>query len=340
MTDPIHGGILCAGYGTRLSPLTDVIPKPLLPFLNAPIVAYAMERLASLGVARFAVNLHHLADSIPPVVDRLAESFGMAPVYSREWEILGSGGGLRGLWHALGEKDSTLVVLNGDSVMDVDLSPHVAAHRSAGRAVTLLTRPRVDDQPGRVWVDADGRMQGIRDYRRPGAPPDEQLVEHDFTGVHIVEGRALAEVPLDNCDIIDTLYGPMLEADGAIGVETCDGFWAALDNPRLFLETTKRVLLRPEIFSLAPFPDATSDGLWFYGAEGIADKAEFAAPVFCGMNVTVEAGAKIGRNVVMDGVDVKSGAVVQNAIIYGVGTIEGEWRDCIAVAGEVVSVAG
>ena len=127
MSQTILGGILCAGYGTRLSPLTDTIPKPLLPFLNTPIVAYAMERLASAGVDRFAVNLHHLADSIPPVVDKLAGQFQMKPVYAREWEILGSGGGLRGLWSALGEpSECTLVVLNGDSVMDAEAIAWVA----------------------------------------------------------------------------------------------------------------------------------------------------------------------------------------------------------------------
>lgn len=336
----IAGGILCAGFGTRLRPLTEAIPKPLLPFLNAPIVTYAMERLRSLDVKRFGVNLHHLADAIPPVVDKLGMQLGMEPVYSREWEILGSGGGLRGLWHALGEKDQTLVVLNGDSVMDVNLGPHVIRHEQSGRAITLLVRPRDEGQPGRVWLDPDGTLQGIRDYRRPGAPPDDQLVEHDFTGVHIVQGAALEPVPLEKCDIIDTLYGPMLESDDAIGVEVCDGFWAALDNPELYLETTRRVLEDPSLFSLAPLPQANTDGLWFFDESGIDDKAEFAAPVFCGAHVEIEPGAKIGPNVVLDGVEVKSGARIENAVLYGMGAVEGEWRDCIAVAGKVATIGG
>jgi mannose-1-phosphate guanylyltransferase len=334
----IAGGILCAGFGTRLRPLTEAIPKPLLPFLNTPIVTYAMERLKSLEVQDFAVNLHHLADAIPPVVDTLSEQFGMEPVYSREWEILGSGGGLRGLWRALGEQDQTLVVLNGDSVMDVNLGPAVIRHERSSRAITLIARPRDDGQPGRVWLDPEGKLQGIRDYRRPGAPPDEELVEHDFTGVHIVEGPALDPVPLENCDIIDTLYGPMLEADDAIGVDVCEGFWAALDNPSLYLETTRRVLEDPSLFSLAPFPQANAEGLWFFNEDGIDDKAEFAAPVFCGAHVKIEPGARIGPNVVLDGTEVKSGARVENAVLYGMGTIEGEWRDCVAVAGKVASV--
>lgn len=338
MTPELHGAILCAGYGTRLKPLTDVLPKPLLPFLNTPIVAYAMERLAHCGVGRFAVNLHHHADAIPPLVDKLAPQFGLRPVYSREWEILGSGGGIRGVWHALGEPEGTLVVLNGDSVMNVDLRPHIEAHRAAGRSVTLLVRPRADDQPGRVWVDRAGVLQGIRGYRRPGAPSDAELVEHDFTGVHILDGPVLKALDIAPCDVIDALYGPLLEADGDISVEVCDGFWAALDNPRLFLDTTRRVLEDPSIFPLAPLPTPRSDGMWFFASDAIDAAAEFAQPVFAGLDVKVEAGAQIGPSAVLDGVHVKGGARVQNAILYGMGTVEGEWVDCMAVAGAVVRI--
>lgn len=333
----VFGGVLCAGYGTRLEPLTEVIPKPLLPFLNTPIVAYALERLQSADITHVAVNLHHLPDSIPPVVDRLAEQFGMMPVYAHEWEILGSGGGLRGLIRAHGDVSGTLVVLNGDSVMDVDLGPHIEAHKSSGRKVTLLTRPKAEDQPGRVFVDGDGTLQGIRDYRRPDT--SGSLIEHDFTGVHIVEMDALMEVPLDFCDIIDTLYGPMLEANQEIGVSEVDGFWAALDSPRLMLEMAAAVLREPSRFKLAPLPDPHADGLWFYNSETIDDKAEFQPPVFLGLNTVVEAGAKIGPNVVADGVTIKAGTHVSNCVLYGMGELEGEWRDLVGVAGQIATIS-
>ncbi len=338
MSRDLLGGVLCAGFGSRLEPLTDVLPKPLLPFLNTPIIAYALERLKSAQIERVAINLHHLRDAIPPVVDRLAEQFGMHPVYAIEWEILGSGGGIRGLLRAHGDVDGTLVVLNGDSVMDADLDPHIQAHRDSERSITLLTRPKAEDQPGRIFVDKQGVLQGIRDYRRPSAPPDSALIEHDFTGVHIVETPVLLDVPLDYCDIIDTLYGPLLEADGAIGVSEVAGFWAALDSPRLMLETAASVLRDSSRFKLAPLPPAHRDGLWFYGPDSIDDQAEFAPPVFLGLNTVVEAGAKIGPNVVADGVTFKAGTCVSNAILYGMGEVEGEWRDCVAIAGQVAPI--
>ena len=332
----VLGGVLCAGYGTRLAPLTDVLPKPLLPFLNTPIVAYALERLRSAGVRNVAINLHHLADAIPPVVDKLSAQMGLSPVYAHEWEILGSGGGVRGLLQAHGDPDdATLVVLNGDSVLDTDLRGVIESHRASGRDATLVTRRRDEGQPGRVFVSEDGSLQGIRGYRRPGAPAE--LFEHDFTGVHLIEARAIRQLPLENCDIIDSLYGPMLERDGAIGVETVSGFWAALDSPRLMLETAASVLREPTRFALAPLPRPHADGLWFYAPEQIGDGAQFRPPVFVGMNATIEDGAQIGPNVVLDGVTVKAGTRVSNAVLYGMGTVEGVWSDCVAIAGQTAA---
>src|SRR5690554_974892 len=93
----VIGGVLCAGLGTRLRPLTDVLPKPLIPFLNTPLVAYALNHLAAAGITRVGLNLHHLPDTIPFLVDRLALQFGQVPTYVREWEILGTAGGVRGI---------------------------------------------------------------------------------------------------------------------------------------------------------------------------------------------------------------------------------------------------
>ena len=93
-SSPVYGAVLCAGYGTRMAPITDILPKPLIPFLNTPTITYSINHLARAGVTRVCCNLHHLADSIPPVVDRLGAAMGVEMVYAREWEILGTAGGV------------------------------------------------------------------------------------------------------------------------------------------------------------------------------------------------------------------------------------------------------
>lgn len=329
----VVGGVLCAGFGTRLRPLTEVLPKPLLPFLNTPIVTYALDHLARAGIERVGMNLHHLADSIPPVVDQICSQFGLQRVYAREWEILGTAGGARGIWEALGEPDATLVVLNGDSIMNIDLAAHLAAHRRSGARASIVVRPKADEQPGRVWLDEDQNLMGLRQMRHPNA--DGELVEYDFTGVHFLEPELLEEIPLEEGCMVGDVYGPLLEAGETFFASINDDFWAALDNPSLFAETTRQVLEQPELFEQAPLPEPMSEGLFIYNPDAADDQAECAAPVLLGLHTEVAAGARLGPNVVVDGVDIAADTTIRNAIVYGMGRVEDDWTDCIAVAGRV-----
>lgn len=333
----VYGGVLCAGFGTRMAPITEVLPKPLIPFLNTPLITYALNHLARAGVTRVGCNLHHLADAIPPVVDRIAAAFGVAPVYAREWEILGTSGGIRGIWSALDEPEGILVVLNGDSVMNLDLAEHIERHRASGARVTLVVREKDDRQPGRVWCDAAGVLRGLRDFRHAASPPDSALTEFDFTGVHIIDSSLLAEIPLEAGDIITNVYGPMLERGEAIHASVMDGFWAALDNPTLYLDTQRRCLEEPGLFEQAPLPEAMAEGLFIYRPGTIDDTVRMAQPVLVGMNTSLAAGVEVGPNVAADGVELLPGAKVSNAALFGMGRIEGEWRDCVCVAGKIAS---
>ncbi len=331
------GAVLCAGFGTRLSPLTETLPKPLIPFLNTPLVTYGLDHLASAGIKRVGVNLHHLPDAIPPVVDRLAVTMGLDVVYAREWEILGTAGGIRGIWHALGEPDATLVVLNGDSVMDIDLGDCLKKHRAKGRRASLVVRVKDESQPGKVWVDEESlELRGLRDMRHPEATGD--LREFDYTGVGLYEPSLLREIPVEKGCVVGDVLGPLMESGEGFGAVIHEGFWAALDNPTLYFQTTRQVLDDPELFAQVPLPAPLDEGLFVFNQDGIHDKAKLAGPLLTGAHVSIERGARVGPYAVLDGVEVSEGARVKDAILYGMGRVEGEWERCIAVAGKVLPI--
>ena len=327
------GGVLCAGFGTRMRPLTESVPKPLLPFLNTPILTYALDHFASAGIERVAMNLHHLPDTIPPVADRLCGQFGLKASYSREWDILGTAGGIRGLWHALGEPDATLIVTNGDSVMNIDLADHLRAHRASGAGVSLVVRPKADRQPGGVWLDEEDNLAGIRDYEAPGAGEGERR-QFDFTGIHLIEPAVLSDIPMESGDIIDESYGPMIEEGADINTTVHEGFWSALDNPGLLMETTRRMLDEPELFDQSPLAADRVDreGIFVADPQVVDEEAELVAPVFVGPNASVGAGAKVGPYAVIDGVELTEGAEITEAVVYGAGELDESMEQCVAVA--------
>ncbi len=332
----IGGAILCAGFGSRMAPLTDALPKPLLPFLNVPTIAYPMAQMMRAGIGSIAFNTHHLADAIPPVAQRLAKTFAIKPFFVHEEELLGSGGGIKGVVDALGDACDHVVIMNGDTVLEIDLGPHIEAHIDSGSDVSLVLRPKVDTQPGRVFLDGSGNITRIRDYKAPSYQLTHE--EYDFLGIHIIKKGVLDAIALKKCDIIDSLYGPMVIEKRKLRASLHEGYFVALDTPDLMLAESVRAMNEPGLFGDAPFPDPLRPGLYVYRPGTIANAATVTPPVFIGANVSVGPGAHLGPNVVLDGVDVIGGTRIENAILYGAGKIEGEWKNCISIAGKTVVV--
>lgn len=330
------GAILAAGFGTRMRPFTEVLPKPLLPFLNTPIIAYSIDHLYRAGVRRIGINLHHLGEAIPPVVERLLAVYP-DPVelcWVEEDSARGTAGGIAGIWEGLGRPETTLISLNGDSVMDVDLQKEVQHHRAAGSVASLLTRPARGGHPGGVDANAHGEIVKLRDLR-----VDTGGRELDFMGVHILEPDALRAV--DDAGqaegtpcMVGDVYMPLLARDVRPRASVVDAFWVALDTPKLLLDATRMCLSEPVVFPQSPAPSP----LTVVPPARVDDKALVSPPVFLGAFSRVDAGARLGPGVCVDGTHVAAGTAVSDAVIYGMDRIEGTWEGCVAISGKVVQV--
>lgn len=342
MDAPI-GMILAAGLGTRMRPLTDVLPKPLLPFLNTPVLAYTIDHLVRAGVRRIGINVHHLADRFAPVVEALERVWRGAGVeldlvLVHEPVLLGTGGGIAGIWRALGSPQTTAIVVNGDPVFNADLGRSLERHRASGHPITMLVRPLLEGHPGGVFVEQDERIVGLRHARGPGA--SEASTERAFMGIHLLEPatlRRLADVapPAKVSDVLDLVTIPMLVEGTPLGAELIDDFWVALDTPALLLDATHQALATPGRFAQSPVVATWRPGLCLLNPAGLDGKALLAAPLFLGVGVTVGAGAQVGPVVVADHTDLAPGAVARNAILFGMGRIEGTWVDCVAINGQI-----
>lgn len=160
--------VLGAGRGTRLAPLTNAMPKILVPFAGRPLLAFQLEYLARNGVSEVVVNAHHLAEDVERFV---ATAPLPLPVrVSRERVLLGTAGALLPLQELLSE---TFVLFYGDVVTDAGLAPLVARHRDSGAAGTI-SYYRAADVEGKGVIDLgrDGRVRAFREkpngHRGPG----------------------------------------------------------------------------------------------------------------------------------------------------------------------------
>ena len=183
--------ILAAGLGTRLRPLTDSIPKPLLRIADIPLIVWNLLMLRAGGIRAVIINVHYLGTMIEEALGD-GSRWDMQITYSREAELLGTGGGLKAAeWFF---DDEPVLVLNGDTLIDLDLKVLQDYHASYGGVATLVLRDDPDAQRwGAIECDAQDRILRIngQGMNMKGYPD----VAHTrmFAGVHILHPAVLAD---------------------------------------------------------------------------------------------------------------------------------------------------
>lgn len=291
--------VLAAGRGERLRPLTDELPKPLLPVAGRPLVVHTLEALRRAGCDAVALNLHHLGAAIRTA---LGDSWrGLPLVYSEEPELLGTGGALPPLAAFLGAAETVLLV-NGDSLCRWPLAALLARHRRTRAAATLLVHRGADPRAfGGGVALARGRVVAFR----PGALAWAAAPRHRvFAGAAALAPELVARLPAGPSDIVAALYEPLLAAGETLAAVETGRPWHDLGTPRRYLEGALERALEgepPRGRRLAP------------GAELGAGARLRRSAVEAGARVG--AGARVEGALVLPGATVGAGAVVIDALL-------------------------
>lgn len=179
---PLHAVIMAGGFGTRLMPLTEELPKPMLPVGDKPLMEHILGQLRSAGIRDVNVTTHYRADKIVDHFQDGAE-FGVRLNYVNEDRPMGTAGALA----LMDPPSDTLLVLNGDILTNVDYRSMLAYHRDHGAELTLGVR-QFDFQVPYGVVDCDGaRVERI--VEKPS------LTFFVNAGIYLVEPSALEHIP-------------------------------------------------------------------------------------------------------------------------------------------------
>ena len=310
---PLRALVLAAGYGTRLRPLTDELPKPLLPVLGRPLLLRILDALASAGCEAVAVNLHHLAEAIPAVVGDSHR--GMRIVYSREQPILGTGGAFVPLRDFFAGCETALLV-NGDTVSAWPLRDLVSRHRRRGAQATLLLAGRPDPRPfgGGIGIDRSGRVHAIR--REPTfGPVTRRFV---YAGAYALDPALLARLPEGFSDSMRNLFEPLLDAGGRIDSLVTWKPWYDLGTPRRYLDAMLDLLAR------------TGAGVWWGGRKLVFSDVSLAR-VVGERGALVEAGAQVEESLLLPDATVGAHCRLSRVIVGSGATLppRGAWSDVL-----------
>jgi NDP-sugar pyrophosphorylase family protein len=213
--------ILAAGLGTRLRPLTNTIPKPLLPIEGTPLIVWNLLLLKRYGFQDVVINLHHLGPMIEQTLGD-GSQYGLHIIYSREPVILGTGGGIKQAEpYFSGEP---VLVLNGDTLVELDLDALYAFHRATRAAATLVLREDPDAARwGLVEVGAENRIVRITGKGPSNSVPPAARM---FAGIHILNPRLLRDVPKGVASSIIDPYVAAIERGEAILGYDLKGYWS------------------------------------------------------------------------------------------------------------------
>ena len=293
-----HGLVLTAGLGTRLSPLTDVRAKPAIPVAGTAMIRRIVTWLVSQGVEDLVLNLHHRPASLTA---RLGDGRDLGARVRYSWElprILGSAGGPRLAREIVGA--DPFLIVNGDTLTDLDLARLVEAHSASGALVTMALIPNSEFMRyGGVEIDADGRVTGF--VRRGPAAKGS----YHYIGVQVAAGRVFDAVePGAPASSIGGVYDALIAAQpGAIRGFVSDAAFYDVGTPGDYWRA-----------SLAIAAMEGTDG----SSAGAGTRLDASAHVRQSIlwdDVQVEPGAQLDECIVTDGVHVPAGASYRRAIL-------------------------
>lgn len=243
--------ILGAGLGTRLAPLTHILPKPLMPVFQKPLIQHTMDHYIRCGVSEFMVNI----SCLPLMWERAfpEPTYRGCPVsFSEEESPMDSGGGVKKImpWVKPGEP---LLVHNGDILTDIPVADLLAEHKRRGNKVTLALRS-VD---GKRNVGFDEETGAITDMRHAlGVNPGT----HQFAGVYLMEPEVAELFPEDEVFSIVPVWLELIKQGKVGGVVFDWANWHEIGSPAGYIDTMMELTSRERIHPTASISAAADLG--------------------------------------------------------------------------------
>ncbi|MEG4501478.1 NDP-sugar synthase [Microcoleus sp. F10-C6] len=317
--------ILAAGKGTRVRPITQTIPKPMIPILQKPVMEFLVELLRQHGFDQIMVNVSHLADVIENYF-RDGQKFGVQIAYSFEGRIeegeligeaLGSAGGMKRIQDFSPFFDDTFVVLCGDALIDLDLTAAVKWHREKGAIATIVMKSVSREEVpsyGVVVTDDSGRIKAFQEK-----PSVEEALSTDInTGIYIFEPEIFNYIPSGKeYDIGSELFPKLVEAGAPFYGISMDFEWVDIGKVPDYWRAIQSVLLG-QVKNVSIPGIEVRPGV--YAGLNVAvnwDKVDITGPVYIGGMTIIEDGAKIiGPTMIGPNCWVCSGATVENSVIF------------------------
>ena len=315
MTHPVRKAfVLGAGLGTRLRPLTDVLPKPLLPIFGKQLVTFAIDHLRQIGIEKIWINTHHLYQRFAVLA---SDQRYNAVEFVFEPEILETGGGIKNLQRRIG--DETFIVYSGDILTDVPVEHLLEAHLTQRNDVTLALRSTGLSSAVR-WCSDSGRILDLYGDSRSGPARG-----YDFAGISIWNPSVFARIPENTKISFVPVLAVWLKAGGKIG-------GVLLEENQWFNVGTRVEYLRLHQFIATqrwlPRYFRSSGTEWPVRVEPsakVSANSRIEGVSYVGNNCSIDRDVSIEDSILLPGSSLASGVSMRSCIVAGIEVPAGDY---------------
>ncbi|EEQ82604.1 hypothetical protein NCER_100660 [Vairimorpha ceranae BRL01] len=276
--------ILVGGYGTRLRPLTYTVPKPLVPFVNKPILEHQICALAKAGVNQIILALNYYSDLIIEEVKVYENKYNIKIIYSKEEIVLGTGGPL-----ALSSKylNGNFYVLNSDVICDYPFVEMMNYHLNTKNEVTMLTT-HVEDPSRYGIVVTHENSKKVKSFIEK---PFNSEIKRINAGIYVFNESILKRIEIREVSLEREIFQEVVK-DNLLGIYELNGFWNDIGQIKDYLNGQHSYLKKYNL-----------------------ENCDVTKNVVIGKNVTIGQNVQIENSTVFDNVTIGSNVIIKDSII-------------------------
>lgn len=301
--------ILVGGEGTRLRPLTFSVPKPMMPLVNEPFIAYVFKLLRHHGIVDIILSSCYLADAIESHFSD-GSGYGVNLTYVTESQPLGTAGAVKNVEKYI---DGPFLVFNGDILTDLDIQSIIEQHRYAQAVATIALTP-VENPIMYGLVETDESDQITRFLEKPSW--DQVTTNMINAGTYVLEPEVLGLIPPnENYSFERGVFPQLLESGKTVFSFKSDAYWMDIGTPEKYIIAHHDILEGKLMFD---FPgNEIKSGLWIGEGTEINEKSRVSGPTVIGTNCQIKPHAKVsGLSMIGNNCIIEEGAVIDGAVIF------------------------
>lgn len=318
------GILLVGGFGTRLSPLTNKTPKPMLPIANLPVTEHQLLVAKAAGITKVVLATAYLAETFTPYFGD-GSNWGMELKYALEREPLGTGGAIRNAAELILDEisaDEPIVVFNGDVLSRHNLAAQIQLHQSLSAAVTLHLVSVEDARPyGCVPFDDNGR---VTDFLEKMANPITNTIN---AGCYVFNPQVVREIELGKVVSVEReVFPEILKAGRVIQAFVDDSYWLDMGTPRALLKGSQ---------------DYVGARDFIVGQNSnISASAKISGASAIGNQVTIGANVEISASIIRDGAVIAEGCRLENVFVESNALVpkETQAKGAYLAGGEIIDL--